>query len=85
MATPTPYDQTPPQGTPEHRWWRQGAADEAFYETRGMTQDGREFYEFVQTLAQRGDAPSKMLNYLVLVYGPTRLKDRLKLIKEMFK
>lgn len=85
MTTPTPYSLMPPQGSPEYRWWRQGAADEAFYETKGMTPDGREFYEFVQVLAQRGDAPSKMLKYIVLVYGPSTIKGRLKLAWEVFK
>ena len=72
MTTPTPHDKMPRRGSVEEQWWRQGAEDEAYYTYKGMTPDGREFYDFVQVLAQRGDSQWQMTRMVTLVYGATQ-------------
>jgi hypothetical protein len=67
--TATRAPKYPKYGTPEYDSWRRGAENEAALMIEGMTEDGREFFECVQMLAQRGDSPHWMVRNVTLIYA----------------
>jgi hypothetical protein len=63
-----PEIDAPEFGTPEYKWWVKGAAEEARLTREGMTHKGKQFFECVETLAQRGSDPGEMLRWLTAVF-----------------
>lgn len=58
----------PKRDTVEAEWWSKGAHAEVVATREGMTKEGLQFYECVETLAQRGDSPEQMARWLVMVF-----------------
>lgn len=59
----------PAWGTPEREIWVAGATAEAHARVEGMTDDGKQVYECVRILAQQGDDPEQILNFIGPVFA----------------
>lgn len=60
----------PKYGTPEYRWWADGAREEARLRTAGMTPGGKELHSFVETMGQQGYTARRQVWMIGHVYGP---------------
>lgn len=70
----------PKRGTEAYRWWHQGAKDEANAIVEGMTDDGRQVYDFVRVVAQQGGSADWITEYTAAVFTCTwPLRKRLRL------
>lgn len=58
----------PKRGTDEYRWWRAGATAEAYARHEGMIPSGRNVFDLVETMAQRGDDGNDITDMVAVVY-----------------
>ncbi len=61
-------DLTMPKTEPERSAWRAGARAEAALRYDGMSDSGRQVFEFVEVCAQRGDAADDLVAYTARVF-----------------
>lgn len=73
-------DEIPARDTPEYAAWQLGAKHEHLLQVEGMTNGGRDFFEFVKTVAQQGADQNRLIDYTATVYtAGWKLSERLKL------
>jgi hypothetical protein len=76
----------PKAGTPEYRWWQQGATDEAAARTEGLSRKIIELQEALEALAmlRPGDTPEALVAALARIYCPELpVRQRIALIREL--
>lgn len=75
----------PSRGTREYDAWVRGAQAEARERTKGMSKEGKEIYDCVQTLAQQGHSQFAIIRWLVFVYASGwKRHAKIKLIQALF-
>lgn len=79
-------DMLPPDDATAYMWWRKGAQAEAHLQTKGMTREGKQVYDYVHQLAKRGESPARITTLTALVYASDwPLRDRLRLAWKLVK
>lgn len=70
----------PKAGTDEYRWWIAGAQAEHVGHYEGMTKETRELFEATEVMAQQGDTPDEIVEFIAAVFTcEWPLRQRLRL------
>lgn len=67
----------PRRGTQEFDWWSKGRDTEYELSLMGMSESGRQVYDAVQVMAQKGDSEQAITMAVAYIWGPSlRFRQR---------